>query len=216
MRALAVIALAATVTACTTPSGSWSVRPGMPLIAADNLQNRLAQDEGVIAALTKTAAPGAVIFAPGPVDALKWLGEQERFPQSQWQGHLVAVSCDGSLGAVTGAIQWGEYPGYYTTIWRYENAAENQRGEWRWIVSHGDALENPRPAPQRALTQVASCKDIPEPAGMIGQAGQSADGSLRYNWTYTVDDGRTLTVEIWDGSRFKAVIADKVAAGQAE
>nr|WP_298931392.1 hypothetical protein [uncultured Erythrobacter sp.] len=216
MRAFAVIALAAMVSACATPTGSASVRPGMPVIAADNLQNRLAQDEGIIAALTQTAATGAVTFAPGPVDALKWLGEQDEFPDSKWQGHLVAVSCDGSLGAVTGAIQWGAYPGYYTTIWRYDEGAEDARGQWRWVVSHGDGLAKPRPAPQRALTQAASCDNIPAPAGMIGQSGQSEDGSLRYNWTYTAGEGRTVTVEIWDGAKFKTVIADKVAAGQAE
>lgn len=199
-----------------TPSGSGSVRPGMAVIAADNFQNRLAQDEGVIAALTATAAPGAITFAPGPVDALQWLDEQSEFPKSQWQAHLVAVSCDRSLGAVTGAIRWGDYPGYYTTIWRYDQTTESERGEWRWIVSHGDGLAQPRPAPQRALTQTASCENIPEPAGMIGNRGQSADGSLRYHWTHTPGEGRTLTVEIWDGAAFQAVIEDKVAAGQAE
>ncbi|TRD11124.1 hypothetical protein FGU71_04165 [Erythrobacter insulae] len=216
MKALAGLALAGLLAGCAGPAGTGSIRPGMPVIAADIAQNRLAQDEGVLTALRQTASPGAIVFAPGPVDAQKWLGEQSGFPESAWQGHLVAVSCDGSLGAVTGAIQWDGQPGYYTTIWRYEQGEDEGRNVWRWIVSHGDGLDRARPAPQLPLTQAASCENLPALSGPTAQSGRSADGSLRYNWAYTPEQGRVLTIDIWDGTEFRTVIEDKVPSGQPE
>ncbi|MBV7258871.1 hypothetical protein [Erythrobacter crassostreae] len=204
------------LSACAAPNSVNSIRPGMPVLAADLAQNRLAQDSDVIAALGQTAAPEAILFAPGPVDAKSWLSGQEPFPDTAWQGHLVAVSCDGLMGAVTGAITWEDYPGYYTTIWRYDADAEGSYGQWRWTLSHGDGLDEPRPAPQIPLNLVASCENLPAVAELTEQFGQSPDGSLRYRWNYSAEAGRMLTVEIWDGAAFKTVIEDTVPTGQAE
>jgi len=211
VRAVAVLVSTFVLAGCVTTA---SVRPGMPALAADVAQNRLAQDEGVIEALRKTAADGAILFTPGPTDAAEWLAEQEPFPATRWRAQRVLVSCDGTVAVVTGAISWGDYPGYYTTVWRYEPDIATGRPTWRWVLSHGDGVESPRPKNQSSKVEAASCDGSPELSMNRPRTGHSNDATLRYQWTYDPSDGRRLAVELWDGSMYRSALEDFVAAGQ--
>lgn len=219
MRAALASPLALGLAACTTTAADSSriseTRPGMAVLAADKSQNRLAQNFSVITALRQTAARGAITFTPEPVDALGWLSEQGDFPATQWSARTVIVSCDGTLGVTTGAIRWGEYPGYYTTIWRYEPPLEeNGRGQWRWVLSHGDGVEIAEAVPDRPQVLAASCETPPELPGPTAASGRSPDGSLRYRWNYGEETGMTLTVEMWDGAAFRKILENVVPATQ--
>ncbi|WP_298471313.1 hypothetical protein [uncultured Erythrobacter sp.] len=187
----------------------------MPVLAADVAQNRLAQDEGVLTALRATAAENAILFAPGPIGAKEWLDAAEPFPPTNWRAHRILVSCDGTIGVATGSISWDDHPGYYTTIWRYETPGDDSaRGKWRWILSHGAGVDEPRPAPAAPQVEAASCDALPEPLVNIARMGHSADASLRYRWSFDEEAGKKLTVELWDGAAYRLVLEDSLAPGQ--
>jgi len=214
MRSVSFTILSTSALALAGCATTGSVRPGMPALAADVAQNRLAQDEGVLEALRKTAAEGAILFAPGPTDAAQWLTEQEPFPPTSWQAQRVLVSCDGTIGVVTGAISWGDHPGYYTTVWRYEPDTIAGGAKWRWVLSHGDGAETPRSLADAPMIEAASCDASPELAMDQPRTGHSADATLRYRWTFDPSKGRTFTVELWDGRAYQSMLEDIVASGQ--
>lgn len=182
------------------------------VVTADIAQNRLAAEEGVIKALRKTAAKGAIVFAPGPIDADTWLRAQEPFAPTRWSPHAVFLSCDGKTGVSTGAIRWGDTDGYYTTIWRYF-AKNRESGDWRWVLSHGDRVDTPRAEPDIVRSRVASCDGAPTRAGTISPTEFSTDGTLRYVWSYDPAQGRRLAVALWNGSAYETVLEDVVVGG---
>ncbi|MEM7667305.1 MAG: hypothetical protein AAF250_15745 [Pseudomonadota bacterium] len=213
--------LAVSLGACTTTAADSSrisqTRPGMAVLAADKAQNLMARQIGVLEALRQTAAPGAIVFAPEPTDAAGWLSEQEPFPETRWAARAVVISCDRLVGVTTGAIFWGDHPGYYTTIWRYDPGdQEGARGQWRWVLSHGEGLDEALPVQDRPQVAEASCDNLPTLPGPTAQIGRSPDSSLTYEWDYLPERGRKLSIEIWDGAKFQTVVEDEVIAGQGE
>ncbi len=187
------------------------------ILALDIAQNRRAQEVGVYKALEETSADNALTFAPEPVNAREWLKAAPPIPATSWAPHKVFMSCDGKTGVTTGAIKWGEVDGYYTTVWQYYEKSGG-RGEWRWILSHGDGVDTPREAPDFLQTKVASCKGRPTaqvaapPVGEQMKQGFSRDQSLSWTWRYRPNKSRYLVVNIWDGERWEKAFADNVKA----
>ena len=177
-----------------------------------------AQKLGQWAAFRKYAADDAVMFVPGQVNAQAWLKDKKDPPVSVfwWPGRSY-VSCDGTIAVNTGpwVREWGKAVGYFTTVWK-----KQPDGSWKWLLDHGDALEQPRAEGGDIKPEQAACPSLPlppapareVPADVRYGGGSSNDGSLRWDWTVLPDGSRQFRVSIWDGGRHKAVIDDKVAA----
>lgn len=208
----------------TAPSANPSA-----IIAAEIGFNRLAQEKGFNAAQKETGAKDAIVFVPEPTllaDALK----QDHGPEitPKWQPHKAFMSCDGKTGVTTGAWQLSDgKTGYFTTVWQWQEKGKLPKkappsfigkGEWKWVVDHGDALTAPRAAPEMIETRVASCKGQPTaplsapPEGAKMKMGLSRDQSLNFTWIVMPNGARSVVVRLWNGEGFDTVIADKVAA----
>nr|WP_245405723.1 hypothetical protein [Sphingobium sp. Sx8-8] len=193
------------------------------VIAAELAFNRLAQDKGQWTAFRATAAEDAVMFVPQRVLARQWLkGRADPPAPVTWAPSIVYVSCDGNLAASTGNWQRPDGSvGYFTTIWR-----RDKKGDWKWIMDHGDKLASPRPAPDFLTGKVATCKrrGPGEGAPMAGPPPGSrpakgavppaaGDESLTWSADVATDGSRRVTVRLWNGSDYETVIDDRVAAG---
>ena len=218
------VAAAFLLSSCAQQAGPRGKRP-VPfaknpsiILALDIAQSREALEKNnAYAALLETAADNAITFVPQPVEAKAWLKAQSPLTNTSWQPHSVTMSCDGKTGVTTGAIKWGNVDGYYTTVWQYFQKS-NGGGEWRWLLSHGDMLKEPRQAPDFLKTKTASCKgkataQVTAPAeGVKMKQGFSRDQSLSWTWQYRPDGARILSVNYWDGDGWKRAFIDKVRA----
>lgn len=199
------------------------------IIAAEIAFNRLAQEKGFRAAQQETGAKDAIIFLPQPTLLADALKQKSAVPVTpKWQPHKAFMSCDGKTGVTTGAWQLPDgKTGYFTTVWQWfergkrpKNAPPSfiGKGDWKWVVDHGDALTAPLAAPEILQTRVASCKGQPSaplsapPVGAKMKMGLSRDQSLNFTWVVQPDGSRTVEVKLWNGTDFDTVIADKVAA----
>ena len=222
-KAFVATSLALLLASCASQSGPrargpvpFAQNPSV-ILALDIAQNRLAQEKDAYAALAETAAENAITFVPEPVEAKPWLKAQPPLKNTSWQPHRVFMSCDGKTGVTTGAIKWGDVDGYYTTVWQFFQKADGT-GDWRWIVSHGDAVDTRREAPEFLQTKSASCKgspNIPLTAPDVGEQlkkGLSRDQSLSWTWRYRPDKSRTLQVETWNGDAWESAFTDEVKA----
>ncbi|UZW55157.1 hypothetical protein NUH86_17060 [Sphingobium sp. JS3065] len=177
------------------------------VFAAELAFNRLAQQKGQWTAFRETAAEDAVMFVPQRVLAKIWLkGRADPPAPVTWSPSAITVSCDGNLAASTG--NWKRPDGsvgYFTTIWR-----RDKKGDWKWIMDHGDRLAVAREAPEFLIGRVATCK-------RRGPGGEGApvpgDDSLTWTADISTDGSRRVTVRMWNGSDYETVIDDKVAAG---
>jgi len=187
------------------------------ILALDIAQSRAAQETDAYSALLETAADRAITFIPEPVGAKGWLKAQSPLKNTVWQPHKVYMSCDGKTGVTTGAIKWGDVDGYYTTVWQYFQKS-NGKGEWRWLLSHGDMVAVAREAPEFLQTKTASCKGrgtaqvSAPPEGVQMKQGFSRDQSLSWTWQYRADKSRSLTVNVWNGDMWDKAFADDVKA----
>ena len=199
------------------------------LIAAEIAFNRLAQEQGFRRAQLETGAKDAVIFLPDPTlltDAVKRDNGPDVTPK--WAAHKAFMSCDGKTGVTTGTWQSPDgRTGYFTTVWQWQAKGKLPKyappsflgkGEWKWVLDHGDALAAPRAAPEMIETRVASCKGQPSaplsapPEGAKMKMGLSRDQSLNFTWVVMPNGARSVVVRLWNGEAFDTVIADKVAA----
>ena len=182
------------------------------LVSAEIAFNQLAQEKGQWTAFRETATPDAVMFVPNMVQAQTWLKGRANPAQTvKWQSHKVFMSCDGTLGATTGAAQWpdGSY-GYFTTIWQRQ-----KNGSYKWVADHGGKLTSPRPVPEIIETRIADCRQKPSKAESARpeMGGGSNDDSLVYAWYGDGKDGvMTATILLWNGVSYDTVINDKMAA----
>ncbi|KEQ51656.1 hypothetical protein [Sphingobium chlorophenolicum] len=181
------------------------------VFAAELAFNRLAKQKGQWTAFRETAADEAVMFTPQRVLAKIWLKGRADPPASvTWSPSAITVSCDGNLAASTG--NWKRPDGsvgYFTTIWR-----RDKKGDWKWIMDHGDTLAVAREAPEFLIGKVATCKRRhggQHPAGE-GQPVPT-DDSLIWTADVATDGSRRVTVRMWNGSDYEIVIDDRVAAG---
>lgn len=157
-------------------------------------------------AFRKWAAPQALMFVPGPVDAQSWLRDKAD-PKApvRWQPLQSFVSCDGATAINTGAWQRSNgTSGYFTTVWQRQ-----ADGNWRWVLDFGDALTTPLALQPPKVTRAACAarrKAVPNSAQ---GGGVASDGSLRWWFTVQADGRRTLAAEYWDGVRYRPALADQ-------
>ena len=184
-------------------------------IAAEIDFARLAQEKGQWTAFRETSAPEAVMFVPQRVKAREWLKSQKDPAEAvKWQPHAVYVSCDGNVGATTGAWQTGQGNGFFTTVW----LRDPKSGKINWILDHGDGLTSPREAPEFIASKQAVCGSrpaVPIEAGGEGEdmaVGLSPDQTLSWTSTVRADQSRRVTIRLWDGKAMATVIDDQVAA----
>jgi hypothetical protein len=176
-----------------------------------------AQKLGQWTAFRKWAAPEALMFTSEPVNAHEFLKDRKDPPVAVfwWPGRSY-VSCDGTFAINTGpwVREWGKSVGYFTTVWKRQ-----PDGAWKWIYDAGDALEAPRAEGGDVQPQRAACggrlpvAPVPEmDPGVRYGSRESADGSLRWNWSVTPDGGRSFRAWLLTDTGAQRVIDDQVAA----
>lgn len=92
-----------------------------------------AHEQGQWTAFRAIAASDAIMYAPGPVNARRFLaGKTDPSTGLQWRPAHTLTSCDGSLAYSTGpwSLASGK-AGSFGTIWRHD-----ARG-WAWIYDNG-------------------------------------------------------------------------------
>ena len=188
------------------------------ILAEEIAFNRMAQEKGQWTAFRQYAAKEATMFVPQPVDAQTWLkGRADPSTAVKWQPHASYMSCDGKTGVTTGAWQKNGTSGYFTTVWQWFDKGQG-KGEWKFVMDHGDALKAPREAPEFLVAKVASCKGrAPATLSAPGEGdkmkvGLSRDQSLSWTWIVKPDGSRTVEVKLWNGTGSDTVILDRVAA----
>ncbi|APG61841.1 hypothetical protein LPB140_02240 [Sphingorhabdus lutea] len=225
MRIFTIAALSLALAACAGPNAHnggqrapiFSVNPS-GVLALDIAQSRRAKEDGAWAALKKDADDDAILFIPEPVNAKKYLSEMGKGPQNvKWQPHQIFMSCDGRSAVTTGAIQWGEKHGYYSTIWQYKERSPGN-GQWYWTLTHSAPLDTPRPAPELLQTKIAKCAEKPPvminaPAeGVEMKQGLSRDQTLSWIWQFNPDKSHILIANIWNGESWENILMDNIRA----
>lgn len=184
------------------------------VVDAERAYAAMAEEKGQWTAFRATAAPGAVMFVPDPVDAAEFLkGRKDPAIAVKWQPAQSFVSCDGKTGANLGPWQRPDSVGYFTTVWTRSG------GAWRWNVDFGDSLKVAMPAastklaPRRASCRAAKPALLPKLAAVERSGrGFSADHSLEWTWRVEKDRSRHFIVYLWNGRRYDTVIDRKIAA----
>jgi hypothetical protein len=184
------------------------------VVDAERAYAAMAQAKGQWTAFRTTAAPGAVMFVPDPVDAAEFLKDRKDPAIAvKWQPAQSYLSCDGKTGANLGPWQRPNRVGYFTTVWTRSG------GAWRWNVDFGDGLDSAMPAaPARLAPRRASCRAakpalLPKLAEVDKSGrGASADHSLEWTWRVEKDHSRHLLVYLWNGRRYDTVIDRTIAA----
>lgn len=224
MRAAQAAALALALSGCATGAGPGggdrfrplSANPGA-VIATELAFARLAQDKGQWTAFRATAADDAVMFTPQMVLAQQWLKGRADPPVAvKWQPHQVWTSCDGTVAVTHGAWQRPSGVGYFTTIWR-----RDRDGAYKWVLDHGDALQEPLPAPEMVAAKVADCvrgprgkPATPAPFDPARRSGRSDDGTLVWDVSAEPDGAHNLSVEMRIDGAMTPVTIEEVAAPQ--
>lgn len=201
--------------------------PPADAVAAERAFAARAQVEGQWTAFRATAAPDAIMLAPGPINAHRFLQRFRQDPKVavMWWPARVWTSCDGSMAVTTGpwVRRGGTSVGTFTTVWRRE-----ADGRWRWV--YDNARETPRAveAPDEPLVIPAACsgataqaddhphmwvqreghmpgewgmpmEPVPETPPVAG--GVSSDGTLRWEVHRRPDHGaNAYTFQVWQGS----------------
>jgi hypothetical protein len=183
-------------------------------VDAERAYAAMAQQKGQWTAFRATAAPGAIIFVPDPVDAATFLKDRKDPAVAvKWQPAESYLSCDGKTGANIGPWQRPASVGYFATVWTRTN------GTWRWNLDFGDALEKAMPAaPASVRARRASCRPA-NPALLAKLSdvqksgkGSSADHSIEWRWRVEQDGSRHLLVYLWNGSGYDLIIDRTIAA----
>lgn len=190
------------------------------VVAAEVALGQLARRKGQWQAFRETAAEGATMFVPQPVDARQWLKSQpEPATAMSWQPQDVFLSCDGSLAVASGPWQKAQgAQGTFTTVWQRQ-----KKGEYKWVMSQAEDGAPSPGASDMIRSSVATCPRGPRsstatpvafPAGTRG--GWSADGTLSWSVTVAADCSRTLSVSLSRGTAMEPVLERRVprAAGR--
>lgn len=184
------------------------------VVDAERAYAAMAQEKGQWTAFRTTAAPGAVMFVPDPIDAAEFLKDRKDPAVAvKWQPAQSFLSCDGRTGANLGPWQRPDSVGYFTTVWTRSG------GAWRWNVDFGDALKAAMPAapakltPRRASCRAAKPALLPKLTAVDKSGrGSSGDHSLEWTWRVEKDGSRHFLVYLWNGRAYDAVIDRKIAA----
>lgn len=199
--------------------GTGTANPSV-LVAEEIAFARMAREKGQWKAFREFADETALMFVPQEVLAQDWLKKQvEPTAPLQWDVHRIWMSCDGTLGVTKGA--WTRPDGtvgWYTTIWKRQ-----KKGEYRWVLDHGDTLETALPEPDMLTAKVAQCGRKPDVAAPVTPpadartftGGNSQDGTLRWNVTVLGgNDARSVSVQLWNGTKFDTIVQDNVVPPQ--
>lgn len=184
------------------------------VVDAERAYAAMAQEKGQWTAFRTTAAPGATMFVPDPVDAAEFLkGRKDPAVAVKWQPAESYVSCDGRTGANLGPWQRPNSVGYFTTVWTRSNKS------WQWNVDFGNALDKAMPeAPAKVSVRRASCRTakpalLPKLATATKSGGGSSrDHSLEWTWRVEKDGSRHILVYLWNGRAYDTVIDRSIAA----
>jgi hypothetical protein len=174
-----------------------------------------AQAKGQWTAFREFAAEDAIIFVPQPAKAHEVLPKKNPPVAVQWWPAESYVSCDGRVAVNTGPWVLPRGSGYFTTVW-----VKQPDGTWKWVMDGGDALTKPRVLPEKPKVRRAGCSGSPRvvPGTYRDEAkhaeGSSPDGSLAWHWEVQPDGGRRFQAELWNGTRWEAVVKNEVAASQ--
>ena len=184
-----------------------------------------AQRIGQWTAFRKYADRDAVMFTPQAVWARDFLQDRKDPPKAiRWTPADSYVACDGRTAVNTGP--WytpdGKLAGYFTTVWQHGSVG------WRWAYDGGIPAPANAPARTMAKTHRASCEGhapgapiIPPPPLTPKQArttpndngrGESADGTLGWDWKVGKKGERHFRVYQWNGKRYLLVIDQDVPA----
>lgn len=204
---------------------NWGNRPPptspSDLVAAEIALNRLVQEKGQWTAFRETAALDAIMFTPTLVQAQSWLkGRANPAQNVRWQPHQIFISCDGTLGATTGAAQWPDgTQGYFTTIWQRNDKGRGEADilkRWTWVANSNGTLATPLETVESVETRIASCKGTPvAPQSAVPDSvtqyrtGKSADTTLEWYAGVTAEGQHRMFVNIWDGQSMISVIEEK-------
>ncbi|MEO5586284.1 MAG: hypothetical protein ABIQ81_01180 [Novosphingobium sp.] len=212
-----VLILGLATTAAAQPRGEG--RAGRPhndyadpsaVIAADLALSRIAREKGEREALRKLAATNAVLFAPRAVAADAWLKRQAPpAAPTRWQARSVWLSCDGGYAVSRGAWTRGDASGDYLAVWQRQ-----KKGDWKWLVRDEAPASDLGAPPEMISGRVAECAGLarrrsePEsdPLPLAAANADSRDHSLK--WSFQVDPqcGRSIAVEVWNGTAYDAVV----------
>jgi hypothetical protein len=181
------------------------------VIAADLALGREGREKGEIRALRRTAAPGAVLFAPREVDAATWLKRvAEPAATARWQPRTVWTSCDGGYAVSRGVWTRGAVTGEYLAVW-----VRQEKGAWKWLLREEAPAAAQGDAPEMIAGLVAECSGLPRrrpPVDSVAvpldpAAATSLDHSLRWSVKVGPDCVRAISVEAWDGKALATVFA---------
>lgn len=203
------------------------------VIAAELAFAQSAQDNGQWTAFAASAAPDALLFRPQMVWARQWLnGRPNPAVARTRQPHEVWSSCDGAVVVSHGAWQESGEFGWFTTVWQLQ-----PDGSYKWVLDHGDALQQALPAPEMLSAHVADCpervgrkgrlrdakrdrpnqtkkfklKDLP-PLDPAHRAGTAPDGSLRWDIAVAPDGSRKFAAYWKKDGQEQTALAEQVTA----
>lgn len=206
------------------------------VVAAEIARAKLMREQGVQAGLRQTADKDAVLFVPDIVNAPNWLKKRAPARFAGGTADRVFLSCDGGYGLALGHIARpdGGVDGY-ATLWR-----QQKDGSYKWLL---DWITRPptRDADEGVEGKVADCPARAGPGSNLrpddprddlrrgrrvhppivrianpppaSGAGQSPDGTLRWQWESKPDGARALTVAIRYSGADLILLDDRFAPG---
>ncbi|NBB17519.1 hypothetical protein GVN21_19330 [Caulobacter sp. SLTY] len=134
-RIFAVLAVTLALGACATTGGRANDAPAQ-IIKAETDFARRAGEIGITPAFREVAAPGVIMFLPGPMVANDYLAGANWPGTLLWRPEAVVVSAAGDLAVSMGPSEWtinGEVdPGYFLTIW-----GRQPDGSWKFLLDRG-------------------------------------------------------------------------------
>jgi len=178
-----------------------------------------AQRIGQWSAFRKYADRDAVIFTPQAAWARDFLrGRKDPRRSISWRSALSYVSCDGRTAVNSGP--WfgvgGHVGGTFTTVWQ-----RTPQG-WRWVYDGGGPLTGSSSHRVQPTIHRAACTGKPTGApiappprltnrnAQVARAdngrGQSADGTLGWDWRVDAKGKRRFRVFQWTGRAYVQVI----------
>jgi hypothetical protein len=194
-----------------------------------------ARTAGQWTAMRKAAEKDAILFAPGAVNAQRWLkGQSDPDKPLSWDVRQVFMSCGGDAGVARGV--WKDAAGKngaFSMVWR-----EREKGGLGWLIYHSGPMAKDLQA-QRGedgeidgtIADCAARSPMHHPGGPKGKghakpkpalisdpppasgSGQSGDGTLRWSWDVAQDGGRHFTVTMRKDGTDRTIIDDHSAAG---
>jgi hypothetical protein len=192
--------------------------PVTSAIDADLAFARDAKRIGQWTAFRKWADRDAVMFTPQAVWAKTFLKPLKDPPKAiTWRPAQSFVSCDGRTAVNMGPwfTQDEHLAGFFTTVWQRTPAG------WRWVYAGGippatgskgmkprsvkaSCSAPPTAPPIQPPPKLKATQALKTP--MDNGRGESADGTLGWDWKVTAKGERTFRVYLWNGKRYAEVI----------